>query len=87
MKVQNRVAWACKGVVAPMRTVFALGLAVSVAAFGVGLQQVRGYRSPCRLAPTPTRYRPARRTAAKHPRETLPSPQRTNNARVFLSSC
>jgi hypothetical protein len=41
VKVQNRVAWACKGVIAPMRTGFALGLAVSLAALGAGCSSAR----------------------------------------------
>ena len=41
MKVRNRVAWLARGVIAPMRTGFALGLAVSLAALGAGCSSAR----------------------------------------------
>ena len=60
--------------------------AAVIAACWAGCSAAR-VTQPCLLVPTPTRCLPERRTAARHPRETLPSPQRTNNALVFLSSC
>ena len=69
-----------------MRTVFALGLAVSVAAFGAGCSSAR-VTQPLPIGADTYTVSAPRRTAARHPQETLPSPQRTNNARVFLGSC